>query len=257
MYDEALEKSGYKQKVRYKKEDAEQREAGENKRRRKRKVIWFNPPFSKNVETSIAGTFLKLLDKHFPPGSKLCKIFNRNNVKVSYSCMPNIGSIIKAHNRKIIQKNPEPSKACNCRKPEECPMKGKCLSSQVVYKATVNSEDASVSYVGLAGGTFKERFNNHKKSFKNIAYQRETELSKYIWGLKNDNKDYVIEWEILKKSNTHKRQSGQCNLCLDEKLELLQLKSSINKRSELISKCRHGNEKPAHRKPPDRDKRMR
>ena len=59
-----------------------------------RKVTWFNPPYSKKVGQK----FLKLIDKHFPVGCKLRKVFNRNMVKVSYSCMPSMGSIIKQHN---------------------------------------------------------------------------------------------------------------------------------------------------------------
>ena len=35
-------------------------------KRRKIKIIWFNPPFSKNVKTNIARNFLQLIDKHFP-----------------------------------------------------------------------------------------------------------------------------------------------------------------------------------------------
>ena len=46
------------------------------KRKRKRNVVWFNPPYSKSVRTNIAGTFLRLIDKHFPKGSKMNKIFN-------------------------------------------------------------------------------------------------------------------------------------------------------------------------------------
>ena len=33
--------------------------------------------------------FLKLVDKYFPKSSILHKIFNRNSVKVNYSCMQN------------------------------------------------------------------------------------------------------------------------------------------------------------------------
>ena len=36
------------------------------KRNRKRNIIWFNPPFNKNIKTNIGKTFLKLIDKHFP-----------------------------------------------------------------------------------------------------------------------------------------------------------------------------------------------
>ena len=35
-------------------------------RRRRRNIIWFNPPFSKTVRTIVAQTFLQLIDKHFP-----------------------------------------------------------------------------------------------------------------------------------------------------------------------------------------------
>ena len=52
---------------------------------RKRNIIWFNPPYSKNVVTKVGHYLLKLLDKHFPRHHKLHKIFNRNTVKVSYS----------------------------------------------------------------------------------------------------------------------------------------------------------------------------
>ena len=35
-------------------------------------------------------------------------------------------------------------------------------------------------YIGMTANTFKERSNNHKKSFKNPLYQNETELFKYL-----------------------------------------------------------------------------
>ena len=54
---------------------------------RKRNIISLNPPYSKNVVTKVGHYFLKLLDKHFPRHHKLHKIFNRNTVKVSYSCI--------------------------------------------------------------------------------------------------------------------------------------------------------------------------
>ena len=34
---------------------------------RKQNIVWFNPPFSKNVKTNIGREFLRLLSKHFPP----------------------------------------------------------------------------------------------------------------------------------------------------------------------------------------------
>ena len=62
------------------------------KRNRKQQIIWFNPPFNLKTQTKIGKLFLNLLDKHFPPHNKLHKLFNRTNVKISYSCMSNINS---------------------------------------------------------------------------------------------------------------------------------------------------------------------
>ena len=59
-------------------------EKGQHKRTRKRKVIWFNPPFSLNVSTQIGAEFLKIVDQSFPKSNHLNKIFNRNTLKISY-----------------------------------------------------------------------------------------------------------------------------------------------------------------------------
>ena len=58
------------------------------KQNRKQQIIWFNPPFNLKTKTKIGKLFLNLLDKHFPPHNKLHKLFNRTNVKISYSCIP-------------------------------------------------------------------------------------------------------------------------------------------------------------------------
>ena len=86
-----------------------------SKKVRQRKIIWFNPPYSLNVKTNIGEMFRKLFDKHFLKTSKLHKIFNRNNVKVSCSCLPNFANMIKSHNNRILseQKTQDQPK-CNC-----------------------------------------------------------------------------------------------------------------------------------------------
>ncbi|GFR76768.1 hypothetical protein ElyMa_000491000 [Elysia marginata] len=58
--------------------------------RRKRRITWFNPPCSKNVSSNIGKKFFDLLNSCFPPNHKLHKIINKNTVKLSYSCTPNI-----------------------------------------------------------------------------------------------------------------------------------------------------------------------
>ena len=99
MCEEALKKSGYSQNLTY----ISYLHPVINKNH-KRNIIWFNPPFSKNVCTNIGKRFLNLFDHHFPFYHNLYKIFNRNSFKVSYICLPNMKDIISSHNDHILQK---------------------------------------------------------------------------------------------------------------------------------------------------------
>ena len=46
--------------------------------------------------------FLKILWKNFLPTSSLYKIFNKNNIKLSYSCIPNVANLINKSNTKNV-----------------------------------------------------------------------------------------------------------------------------------------------------------
>ena len=110
-YEKSLKKSGYKTKLQYQ----QPKENNENKEKRNRRIIWFNPPYSKSGKTNIGSISTKSSSKHFPPNHKSVKIFNKNTIKLSYSCMPKIRSKTNGHNQKILQPKPaEPQKLCNC-----------------------------------------------------------------------------------------------------------------------------------------------
>ena len=91
------------------------------RRKRRRNIIWYNPPFSKNVATNVGRVFLKILDDEFPESHALHKIFNRSTVKISYSGMPNLKQKIGGNNKSTLQKTTTPPvlKACNCRTPAD------------------------------------------------------------------------------------------------------------------------------------------
>ena len=100
-------------------------------RNRKRNIIWYNPPFNSSVKTNIGKTFLKLVSKHFPQQHKYHTLFNKNNIKVSYSSMKNMGTIISKHNKKILSNNntnDDNDKLCNCRSQQNCPLENKYLT---------------------------------------------------------------------------------------------------------------------------------
>ena len=77
---------------------------------------------------------------------------NKNTVKLSYKCMPNIKRQISRHNGKILQEDIQPADlpACNCRG-RPCPLDGKCLSAKsVIYRAKVVDENQNTgAYTGL------------------------------------------------------------------------------------------------------------
>ena len=73
--------------------------------------------------------------------SILQAIFNRNTVKVSYSCTQNMSSMIKSHNKKVINRDAKKLKSCNCRVKSECPLNGQCQVTDIIYKCIVLSPD--------------------------------------------------------------------------------------------------------------------
>ena len=121
---------------------------------------------------------MRLVKRHF---SKEHPLHKKNTLKVSYSCMGNVASVLSAHNRNILY----PKKTgfgCNCRSKTDCPLENKCLTSKIVYQADVRTDtnDKKKFYLGVSETPFKERFRNHKKEFTHKKYRNSTELSKYI-----------------------------------------------------------------------------
>ena len=106
--------------------------------------------------------------------------------------MPNIKNIINTHNKKII--NPPKdniTRTCNCIRKHQCPLNEKCLTNNVLCKASItpNEENSKTKiYYGVSETAFKLRYANHKKTFNNIKYQTDTELSNEYWNIISANK---------------------------------------------------------------------
>ena len=288
------------------------------KKTRRRKCIFYNPPYCMSIKTNIGKAFLELIDKHFGEGHAYHSLFNRSNVKLSYCCMANVKSIIKAHNTDVLKKKcgaKENIKSCNCTR-FECPLQGKCRTKNVIYEAEVTTKpsvktfvgstgrefknkfddfkrsftqdqrdtnglskhigslknnnikfnikwrilrqtrdrtnyEAEVTtkpsvrtYVGSTGGEFKKRFGEHRTSFNNRSYGDATTLSRHIWSIKDHDIGFDVKWRILRNMRDgSKRISRTCYTCNLERMEisLADQKKTLNKRSELISKCKHFN----------------
>ena len=164
VYEETLRTSGFNDNLKYIPKDTEKRKK-EDKEKRKRKIIWFNPPYSRNVKTNVDKIFLKLVKKHFADDEKLAKIFNKNTIEVSNSCMKNIGSIISSHNKSVLNPKSKEKHGCNCKNKDDCPLGNECLTPNLIHEATVSNDkdDEAKKYIGLTEGTFKLRYANHNK----------------------------------------------------------------------------------------------
>ena len=91
-----------------------------------------------------------------------------------------------------------------------------------MYRADVNNlaNDEKRFYLGVTETPFKERFGNHTRDFKHFKYRNSTELSKYLWELKDAHISPVMEWSILTKVLS-KIQLNFCKLCLSEKFYII------------------------------------
>ena len=111
-------------------------------------------------------------------------IFNNSKMKISYSCFPNLGSIISSHNKHILNSN-NTEYGCNCNNRDECRLESECLTPRIVYRADVtnNKNDEHKYCFGISDTPFKEHYENHKTSFRHRSHQTATDLSKYYWKL--------------------------------------------------------------------------
>ena len=207
-----------------------------------RKIVWYNPPFSKNVETDLGRKFFDLIQKQFPRTHVLYPIINKNTVKLSYSCLQNIGRIISKHNRKILNEGTPDLPHCSCSE-GECPVEGKCESTGVVYQATVTQQGQVDKYVGLTERKLAARHKEHYTNFENRNPKNSTSLSRKIWKLDDTHTNYEIKWKILQQCRPYKPGSSECRLCLNEILVILfqPEEATLNSKSEIMGKCRHTN----------------
>ena len=150
VFQEALRNSGYEHTLKYENVKPNSESKAKN---RSRNITWFHPPYSKHVATNVGKKFLSIVKDCFKQNHPLRKIFNKNTLKISYSCMPNLEAKITNHNKAILanpsRTNNDEINKCNCRNKSECPLDGHCLTNNVIYQATVVTDKSTETYIGL------------------------------------------------------------------------------------------------------------
>ena len=218
----------------------------QTEKQKKKKHHMVQPTIQQTRSIKHWQTVSEMLHTCFPPMNKLHKILDRNTVKISYKCMPNMKQIISNHNKTILNKdnNTESNtNNCNSRMKEACPVSQKCQTSSLIYQAAVTRHDNNKeeSYVGLTDNTFKTQCNGHTSSFRNEQYRNGTTLSNYIWTLKDKNINYSLKWKIIDRGRAYQPSGKNCGLCDLEKFYIISRPelASLNQRNELATSCRH------------------
>ena len=121
-----------------------------------------------------------------------------------------------------------------------------CQATSLVYEATISSDVPNytpMKYIGLCGSTFKKRYSTHLCSFNLNRYKNATTLSAEYWRLKDLNGNPSVTWRILRYARSYDPSSKICELCLREKFEIANYpgRNLLNKRTEVVAKCRHRN----------------
>ena len=118
--------------------------------------------FRKTKESFIILVQVKRLANYYTMQLEGRKIFNKNNLKLSCSYIPNLKAKIDGNKKKIFQKTPPPkAKTCNCLKKENCPVKEACFTENVLYYAKISCEDVKYKpklHKGICETTFKKRY---------------------------------------------------------------------------------------------------
>ena len=96
-YKKALNECGYRYTLHY-----EPPTTNKRKKQPTEQHTLVQPPIQQKHQHQYRTQFLALVDKHVPKDHKLRKIFNRNTIKISYSCMNNTKQIIDNHNKRIL-----------------------------------------------------------------------------------------------------------------------------------------------------------
>ena len=173
---QTLWKSGSTHKPAYN----EGRTTSSTRRTRTRKIIWFNPPFDLKVKTKVGKDFIRIIQECFPKGHALHQIFTSNTVKLSYSCMPTMDSVINSHNHNKVVGPEVRTEGCNCRDKKKCPLyeKGGCLQKGIVYQSTVTNSGTSErdTYFSQTATSFKEEHKTYKSSTQLSKRAREYEI---------------------------------------------------------------------------------
>ena len=123
-------------------------------------------------------------------------------------------------------------------------MQGECGTKDTIYEAVIiDNNKKRFKYIGKSSTTFIERFRrNHKKDMKSKKYQKNCELPKKVWEMKENKVEYKLVWKLRKVGKSYSPGEPFFHLCLEEihqKIFYDEGEKLLNTKNELYKKCRH------------------
>ena len=72
------------------------------------------------------------------------------------------------------------------------------MTDKIFYKAEIETKDgtnelSTEDNFGISETEFMSTYNNHTMSFRNRTHEIDFKLSKFIWSLKDQNKEFDIK----------------------------------------------------------------
>ena len=131
-----------------------------------------------------------VLSKHIPKDHQMHIVLNKNFIKICYSRMNSMGSVLSSHDKMWNIKTKQISLGSNSRN-----------------KDITNYNDHKYKT------TFKQHDSNHTHDLRHAKYQHSNELTTYIWQLENNNFNHSIKSSLVPKLYDYAT-SLLCKLCL-------------------------------------------
>ena len=130
---------------------------------------------------------------------------------------------------------------CNCINKANCPMPGKCMNSNIVYRYSVTQTDTGnvETYTGCTVG-FKKRHKQHMGQVEDDS-NGSTTLSSHIKSLRESSTPHTITWSAKERAPPFNPSTWWCRLCTLERYYILfePAGASLNQRAEFFCHCFH------------------
>ena len=151
--------------------------------------------------------------------------------------MPNMNNVIQKYNY-TITKSPAPSttKTCNCRRKTDCSMDITVFLNALFTKHLLLQLLINIFMVLVKILSKNVTITTINVLLEKNLFEKNTELSKYVWELKKRDANYLINWDIAMKSQNYVCGSRKCDLCTCVKVLIARadLNVFLNKPDDLI-----------------------